>query len=284
LRKSFALYLAPAIIEEMTALNKLPVLGGETRDVTVFFSDIAGFSSISESLTPTHLVALMNEYFSTMTDTIQDHGGFVDKYIGDAIVAVFGAPLDDQGHATSAVLAALRCCERLSELNQTLATLRGRTLEHRIGLDSGGVLVGNIGSPKRFNYTVMGDAVNLASRLQNVNKFFGSSIIASEKTFWHAHAACAWRELDVVRIQGRAEPVKIYEPLARRGKETSIWIATYADALARWRAQDFAGCVERLMPIADADPPSAMLLRRAKMFTNKPPSAGWDGVTILDGK
>jgi adenylate cyclase len=284
LRKSFAFYLAPAIIEEMIALNKLPALGGETRNVTVFFSDITAFSSISENLTPTHLVALMNQYFSTMTDIIQDHGGFVDKYIGDAIVAVFGAPFDDKDHATSAVRAALRCCERLSELNHALPTLRGRTLEHRIGLHSGGVLVGNIGSPKRFNYTVMGDAVNLASRLQGANKFFGTSIIASENTFYRARSVCAWRELDVVRVQGRAEPVKVYEPLARRGEETSIWIAAYADGLARWRAQDFGGCIECLMPIADADPPSAMLLGRAKRLTIEPPSAEWDGVTVLDGK
>ena len=287
LRKRFALYLAPAVIEKMMASNKPPALGGETRNVTMFFSDVAGFSSISEKLRPSDLVALMNEYLSAMTDIIQECGGFVDKYVGDAIVAIFGAPLLDRDHAANAVRAALRCHDRLRELNLMLDVLRNQKLVQRIGLHTGDVLIGNIGSRQRFNYTAMGDAVNLASRLEGGNKYFGTSIIVSESTLELARTICFWRELDTVRVQGRAEPVKIYEPLARIGEETSQKIAqaaAYANGLARWRVRDFAGCVACLEGVAKDDPPSAMLLQRAAKFTIQPPGSDWDAVNTLDGK
>ena len=151
LRKSFALYLAPQVIDKMLASEKLPVLGGETRDVTVFFSDLEGFSSISEKMTPAELVAFMNEYLSAMTDIIESKGGYVDKYIGDSIVAVFGAPADDPDHASNAARAALGCRARLHELNQSSAVFKGHKVAHRMGLNSGDALVGNIGSRRRFN-------------------------------------------------------------------------------------------------------------------------------------
>jgi class 3 adenylate cyclase len=287
LRKSFALYLAPAVIEKMMASNKPPALGGEMRNVTVFFSDVANFSSISEALAPTDLVALMNEYLSAMTDIIQEHGGFVDKYIGDAIVAVFGAPLSDPDHASNAVGAALRCCRRLNELLPTMAALHGGKLAQRIGLNSGDALVGNIGSRQRFNYTVMGDAVNLASRLEGANKYFGTSVVVSESTVELARARYIWRELDVIRVVGRTEPVRIYEPLALIGEETPTQAASaaaYANGLERWRARDFGGCAEYLQAGAAADRPSAILLERAKMLVTQPPGTGWDAVTTLDAK
>jgi len=287
LRKSFALYLAPAIIEKMMASNKLPALGGESRNVTIYFSDLAGFSSISEKMAPTELVSLMNEYLAAMTDIIQEHGGFVDKYIGDAIVAVFGAPLADPNHAVNAVGAALRCQERLDKLNFSMGTLQGRQLGQRIGLNSGEVLVGNIGSSSRFNYTVMGDAVNLASRLEGANKYFGTAIIASQSTIDLARTAFAWRELDAIRVQGRIDQVRIYEPLARSDEVTAQQMeqaTAYADGLARWRVRDFAGVVSLLTSLAEIDPPSAQLLRRARSFVSQPPGAGWEPVNALEGK
>ncbi len=285
LRKSFALYLAPAVIEKMMATNKAPALGGETRDVTVFFSDVAQFSSIAESLSPGDLVMLMNVYLSAMTDVIQEHGGFVDKYIGDAIVAVFGAPLDDPQHASNAVRAALCCRTRLEELDPSV--LHGRKLTQRIGINSGNVLVGNIGSRQRFNYTVMGDAVNLAARLEGANKYFGTSIMVSQTTFAAARPAYAWRELDMIRVVGRAEPVTIYEPLAKAGEETKeqgAQAAAYAAGLACWRARDFSRCVGSLASIASADPPARALLSRAKAFLAEPPGPGWEPVNNLDSK
>lgn len=219
LRKSFALYLAPAVIEKMIASSTPPALGGEIRTVTVFFSDVAGFSSFSERMKPSEVVALMNRYLSAMTDIIEEHGGFVDKYIGDAIVAVFGAPVEVANHAADAVRAALRCSERLAELNRAAETSHGPPLAQRIGLNSGEALLGNIGSSRRFNYTVIGDSVNLAARLEGANKFFGTSILASETTVNLTRPAFAWREIDVVRVKGRAQPVTVYEPLAEHGQE-----------------------------------------------------------------
>ena len=179
LRKSFALYLAPAVVEKMMTSSRLPSLGGETRNVTMFFSDVEGFTSFGENMSPPDLVALINTYLSAMSDIIEEHGGFVDKYIGDAIVGVFGAPVEDEDHAAQAVRAALACCGRLAELNATAAAFQGHELRHRIGLNSGEALVGNIGSGRRFNYTVIGDVVNLASRIEGANKYFGTSILAS---------------------------------------------------------------------------------------------------------
>jgi class 3 adenylate cyclase/CHASE2 domain-containing sensor protein len=286
LRTSFGLYLAPQVIDQMMASNKLPILGGEMRDVTVFFSDLAGFSSTAEKLAPDALVQLMNTYLSAMTDVIEECGGYVDKYIGDSIVAVFGAPVSDANHAQNAVRATLRCQDRLEELNRS-AAFQGHRLNHRIGLNSGEALVGNIGSRRRFNYTVMSDAVNLASRLEGANKYFATSIMASEMTVALTGGLFAWRELDSIRVQGRAHPVRIYEPLAEAGRETrdqAHIAAIYADALARWRARDFQGAAARLEQIAGDDPPAALLLARAKEFARHPPGPDWEAVCNLEGK
>ena len=287
LRNSFALYLAPQVIDKMLASKKLPVLGGETRDVTVFFSDLAGFASISEKMTPAELVAFMNEYLSAMTDIIESKGGYVDKYIGDSIVAVFGAPADDSEHASNAARAALGCRARLDELNRDSAAFKGYKVAHRMGLNSGAALVGNIGSRRRFNYSVMSDAVNVASRLEGANKYYGTTIAASEMTVELTGSTFAWRELDAIRVKGRATPVKIYELLAEAGEETPQQAAAataYAQGIAYWRSREFdaaAKCFER---VADVDRPSALFLSRANAFASHPPGPDWEPVTTLDAK
>jgi class 3 adenylate cyclase len=287
LRRSFALYLAPLVIDKMLASNKLPELGGETRDVTVFFSDLAGFSSISEKMTPAELVTFMNEYLSAMTDIIESKGGYIDKYIGDSIVAVFGAPADDSDHASNAARAALGCAERLGELNRDSAAFQGHKVAHRMGLNSGRALVGNIGSRRRFNYSVMSDAVNVASRLEGANKFYGTTIAASEMTVALTGTTFTWRELDAIRVQGRSAPVKIYELIAEAGHETpqqAASAATYAEGLAHWRNREFdvaAKCFERA---GDVDRPSARFLSRANAFAGHPPGPDWEPVNTLDAK
>ena len=287
LRQNFAFYLAPAVIEKMMASNKPPALGGEVRNVTVYFSDIADFSSFSEKIKPGELVAAMNEYLSAMTDIIEAHGGFVDKYIGDAIVAVFGAPLDDLDHAANGVRAAQRCAARLGELERVAATFQGRTVRQRIGLNSGEALVGNIGSRRRFNYTAMGDTVNLASRLEGANKFFATTIIASETTMALTGAAFVWRELDTIRVKGRATAVRIYEPLAAADAVTPEQLSrgkAYAEGLARFRARDFTGAAEHFAHAADADPPSALFLARVRELARRPPGPDWEPVNALEEK
>jgi adenylate cyclase len=244
LQKSFGLYLAPDVINRMLSSNKLPELGGETREVTVFFSDLVGFSEIAEQSTPDRLTALMNEYLSAMTDIIESRGGYVDKYIGDSIVAVFGAPADDPNHAANAARAALDCCAKLVGLNRGSAAFQQHPLAQRIGINSGEAVVGNLGSQRRFNYSVMGDAVNLASRLEGANKFYGSGIIASEATVQLAGDGLAWRELDAVRVKGRNQALKIYELLA----------------------------------------PASLFRDRAQELATSPPGADWDPVRTLQEK
>ncbi len=287
LRKSFAFYLAPEVIEGMVASGKMPVLGGEMRNITMFFSDLSGFSSIAEKMTPDELVALMNDYLSAMTDIIESQGGYVDKYIGDSVVAMFGAPADDPDHARHAVAAALQCRDRLEELNETHPAFRGRGLAHRIGLNSGEAVVGNIGSRRRFNYTVMSDTVNLASRLEGANKYFGTVIMASEATVNQSRDAYTWRELDTVRVQGRDEPIRVYEPLAEKNKETQeqgIRATTYAKGLASWRARDFAKAAELFESAAGDDAPCRYFAKRARALATNPPAADWTPVNTLEGK
>ncbi|WP_298241411.1 adenylate/guanylate cyclase domain-containing protein [uncultured Bradyrhizobium sp.] len=287
LRKSFALYLAPEVINSMVASGKMPALGGEMRSVTMFFSDLSGFSSIAETMTPDELVTLMNEYLSAMTDIIESHGGYVDKYIGDSIVAMFGAPADDPAHATNAVRAALTCHKKLAELNAHHPAFAGHRLSHRIGLNSGEAVVGNIGSRRRFNYTVMSDTVNVASRLEGANKYYGTAIMASETTMAQTGDAFAWRELDAIRVLGRGEAIRVFEPLAETGAESAGQTkvaAAYAEGLARWRARDFAEAANAFGQMADTDPASAQFARRARAFTANPPPPDWTAVNTLEGK
>jgi adenylate cyclase len=287
LRRSFALYLAPHVIDKMLASNRLPVLGGETREVTVLFSDLEGYSSIAEKMSPAELVAFMNEYLSAMTDIIENHGGYIDKYIGDSIVAVFGAPADDKEHAINAARAALDCRVRLDELNRNPAVFHGYQVAHRIGLNSGEALVGNIGSRRRFNYSVMSDAVNVASRLEGANKHYGTTIVASETTVALTGTTFLWRELDTIKVQGRDNALKIYELIARLGAETAQQVAfsaKYAEGLAHWRIREFEAAAKSFARFAELDKPSAFFLSRATAFAKNPPASDWEPVNALSAK
>jgi adenylate cyclase len=284
LRRNFEFYLAPALIDRMASSDRPPQLGGEQREVTIFFADVVQFSTLSETMSPPDVVDLMNRYLSAMADVIEAQGGFIDKYVGDAIVAVFGAPMDDPCHAEHGVRAALTCCERLEMLNAESRTMNAPALAHRIGLNSGRAVVGNVGSKRRFNYTVMGDAVNLASRLEGANRFFGTSIIASENTVALAGSTIAWRELDFVRVKGRAEAVRIFEPIAKSGGETEDQIARterYCEGLALWRVGDFAAAAAMFARFADVDPPSARFLERLRKIEQDPPQKNWDPIPTL---
>lgn len=287
LQKSFALYLAPHVINRMLSSKKLPELGGEAREVTVFFSDLAGFSAIAENMPPDRLMSLMNEYLSDMTDVIEANGGYVDKYIGDSIVAVFGAPADDPDHAANAARAALDCCTRLAELNATSPVFRDHPLAQRIGINSGEALVGNFGSRRRFNYSVMSDAVNLASRLEGANKFYGTTIIASDATVALAGSGFAWRELDEVRVKGRNQALKIYELVARSdalSKAQQSLIKTYGEGLAHWRAGEFHLATEAFNRAAATDKPAALFRERAEQMAAQPPGGDWEPIRTLQEK
>ena len=279
LRVSFALYLAPSLVDRLVDGSNPPALGGEEREVTLFFSDLAGFSTMSEGLAPEETVRIMNAYLGAMTDEIERAGGMVDKYIGDAIVALFGAPLAAPDHARRAVKAALDCRARLTELNRELPGLKN-PLSQRIGLNSGPALIGNIGSDRRFNYTAMGDTVNLAARLEGANKIFGTDILVADATAMAAPDV-PWRELDYIRVVGRTTPVAVFTPLLP-GQEALA--DAYAQALAAFRRRDFAATVALLADFIRGDKASAQLHRRAEAYLKAPPPADWQPVNELTEK
>jgi adenylate cyclase len=277
LRRMFALYLPEPELERLTARDELPALGGELRPVTILFSDIAGYSGLSETLTPAELVGDLNRYFGRMTEIVQAHGGFVDKFIGDGILAVFGAPLAQGNHALAGVQAALDMIAAL-ERDATL-TLNGQPIRIRVGLHTDRVIIGNIGAPNRFNYTVVGDGVNLASRLEGVGKAYHVSIVASEDTRRAAGDSICFRELDQVRVVGRDQPVTLFEPLPSNAQ---VDLPHFAEALSLWRSGAFAAAASLFRQLAD-DPAATAFAEKAEAFAAQPP-ARWDGIINLTQK
>jgi class 3 adenylate cyclase len=284
--KAFALYLPPSEVERMVASGDMPQLGGEARTVSILFTDLASFARVSEYLDPAQLTAALNAYFAALTDIVERHGGFVDKFIGDAVVAIFGAPLDDPDHALNAVRAAVAIRAASADAARELVRSGGRPPATRIGVNTGPVLVGNIGAPRRFNYTAMGDAVNLASRLEGVNKRYGTLILVSDATAQACGDAIAFREIDTVAVKGRERPVVLFEPLGPAGEVTPDVLArrdTFAKALRSWRSGSFAEAAGAFETLADGDPVAAHFTALARGFTANPPG-DWDGVSILTEK
>ncbi len=286
-RQAFSYYLPQGVIDRMLDSDRAPTLGGETKELTVLFSDLAGFTSLSEKMAPEEVVSLLNQYLNEMTDIIEAQGGFVEKFIGDAIVAVFGAPLPAPDHALRAVRAALACQQRLRELEPDLRLPEGFGLEARIGINTGEMLIGNIGSRRQFNYTVMGDAVNLASRLEGVNKAYGTGILASEDTVRRCPAEIAFREVDLVRVLGRQQPLRIFEPLGFSGEIAEGQLSrlqSFENALSDFHASRFDEAAEAFDRLASEDPVAQAFAERARVYMAAPPPGDWDGVHNLDQK
>jgi len=267
LRSAFGLYLSPAIIDRIHAEDALPELGGESREITILFSDVVGFSSISEALPPQDLVTLMNDYLTAMSEVIEASGGYVDKYVGDAIVALFGAPARSTSHAADGVAAALACRQRLQAFNRDAAAVGRPALGQRIGLNTGVALVGNVGSKRRFNYTALGDAVNVAARLEPLNKSYGTDILVSAATRDAAGERFVWREIDTVTVRGRAQDVTIFEPLAAAGDADAATLARaarYEAGLAAWRAGDKESAGRAFAELAGEDRAAAAFAQRCR--------------------
>ncbi|MDH3394454.1 MAG: adenylate/guanylate cyclase domain-containing protein, partial [Desulfobulbaceae bacterium] len=267
IRRLFALYTSPTMLDRMLKSNQLPELGGEERQVTVWFSDLAGFTALSEGMTPAAVVSMMNSYLTAITEVIEEYGGFVDKYIGDAVVAVFGAPHDDPEHPVNAVRAALAVRAKLLRLHAEGCFGQHQPLT-RIGISSGLAMVGNIGSRQRFNYTVMGDTVNLASRLEGANKSLGTDILLAESTVTMLPASMVVREVDRIRAKGRQASVRVFEPLALAREEVSVEqrtaLAVYEEALGLLREGEPERAAEALSDIAGDDSVAAALKGRAE--------------------
>ena len=289
IKGAFSHYLSPDVIGQLVANPDLLKLGGELKVLTAFFSDIAGFSTISEKLSPENLVELLNTYLTEMTDIIMKYHGTVDKFEGDAIIAFYGAPLPFEDHAVKACLASLEMRERLRSLRSQWKQEGKPELYVRMGLNTGPMVVGNMGSDSRMDYTMMGDSVNLASRLEGANKPYGTHIMISESTFEQAKDVVEARELDMIQVVGKAEPVTVYELLAKKGELDPVLkksVDIFHEGLVLYREQQWNKAIrhfESVLKIKE-DPPSLTYIQRCKMFQSHTPGSGWDGVFRLTEK
>lgn len=284
IKDAFQQYLSPQVIEQLIADPGKLKLGGERKVLSIFFSDLQGFTSISEKLDPETLTALLNDYLSAMTEIIHEEQGTVDKYEGDAIIAFWNAPLDVPDHALRAVRAALRCQARLAELRPVFRQRTGHDLFMRIGINTGPAVVGNMGSHNRFDYSMLGDAVNLAARLEGVNKQFGTFTMVSDSTREAVGDAVAMRELGRVAVVGRKVPVTVFEPMDDGlAQARPAALAGFEKGLQAYYRGDCAEAAGVFSTLAQDDPAAA---RYVEVCNALPPSApeGWDGVWKMTGK
>lgn len=289
IRNVFNQYVSPEVIDRLIASPDNLKLGGEQRELTAYFTDLAGFTTFSEKMTAEDQVSLLNEYLGEMTDILLKHEGTLDKYDGDAIKAFFGAPVYFENHAEKACRVAL-------EMQEKLAVLRGQwkerglpELKMRIGINTGMMVVGNLGSRTRMNYGMNGDAVNLAARLEGANKFYGTFSMISESTYNQARDAIEAREMDVIQVVGRKGSVKIFELMGLKGRlperEKNL-IEIYQQGLQSYKKSDWSQAIqafERCLELNPDDGPSKVLLKRCQELRESPPE-NWEGVYTLSSK
>ena len=278
IQNAFKNYLSDSLLAEIMKNPQGLNLGGEKKLVTIFFSDLAGFTTLSEKLPAEEVVNILNTYLERMTTVIMANGGFVNKFEGDAIMAFWGAPLASADQALQAMRTALRCQEELTELNKEFAAQALPSLGMRIGINSGEVIVGNIGSQKRFEYTVIGDAVNLASRLEGINKQYRTAVICGSLAAGMAAGRIALRRLDRVRVKGKQNPEEIFEVVAETEKVAGGLggrMDHFEKALQLYFAGDFTAALKIFDTLSD-DPPARIFAERCRWLLDNPP-ANWDG-------
>lgn len=284
IKSAFKQYLSPAVIDQLIRYPDRLQLGGERRVLSIFFSDLQGFTAISETLTPEELTRLLNAYLTAMTEIIHEEGGTVDKYEGDAIIAFWNAPLEVPGHAQRAVRAALRCQSKLARMQPEIKKHIGKRLMMRIGINTGPAVVGNLGSLTRFDYTILGDAVNLAARLEGANKQFSTYTMISESTRKLIGEHIAVRELARLAVVGRQTPVTVYEPMTTEAynlRETSLNI--FAAGLAAFYKGHFEEASKQFASIQGEDPAATAYLEKTRLLEKDPPS-DWQGIWYMTGK
>jgi adenylate cyclase len=290
LRDVMRRYLSPAVSEWVLRDPTRLTLGGETRTMTVLFSDVRGFTTLSHRLDAQALVTLLNEHMSAMTEVVFRHDGVLDKYIGDALMAFWGAPMAQPDHARRACQTALDMVARLGELQVDWERRGLPRLEIGVGVNTGPMVVGNMGSRARLAYTVIGDAVNVASRLEGLSKEYGTRVVVGEATRDAAGPAFEYRFLDLVAVKGRSEPLAVYEVLAPAGgldASRRAGLARYAEGIAHYRARRFAEAHAAFAALASetpADGPPALYLRRSAALCAEPPPPDWDGVYVARTK
>jgi adenylate cyclase len=282
IRTAFARYVPPAVVDEISAHPERLQLNGERRELTVMFTDLAGFTTISESLSAEEVANLLNRHFSDMTEIVMRHAGTVDKFIGDAVMAFWGAPIADPKQSLHALDAALEMQRKMAEVRADVLAAGGPRLSMRIGLHRGECIVGNMGGAHRFEYTAVGDTVNLASRLEGVNKIYGTGILLSENVRLAIEGDRSVRPVDCVTVKGRREPVMLYTPC----DDDALREATQA-ALAAYRDGDWdrsREIWERMAQSHPDDPLAALFVARLGEWRDREPPPAWNGITLIDSK
>ncbi len=285
----FGKYVSPVVIENLIKNPDKINLGGEKRNITLFFSDIRGFTSISERLEPEELVHLLNEYLTEMTSIITKDQGLVDKYMGDGIMAFWGAPLDQIDHAKMACSSSLEMMDKLRELQKKWKKEDIPSFDIGIGLNSGDAIVGNMGSNSRFDYTAMGDNVNIASRMEGLNKMYGTNIIISENTYKIVKDKFESRKLDVVKVKGKKKPILIFELLSHKDKTSKKqrdFIRLYEAGLEHYFKKKWKESIKSFqasIKLIDDDASHAFI-KRCQEFLNNPPPKDWDGIWEMETK
>lgn len=286
----FSQYVSKHVVNELLTNPDKLQLGGERKNVSILFSDIAGFTTFSENKQPEELVRFINEYLNEMTEIILANDGTLDKYLGDAVMAFWGAPIEMEDHAYRACAAAIEMQKKIRELSAKWIQSGQGALQVRIGINSGDVIVGNIGGVKRFDYTVMGDNVNLASRLEGANKEYGTRVMISEETFDLVKNKMLARELDMIRVKGKSKPCKVFELV---GMSDDIECQTklkdlhdYLEGLRFYKERNFSSALIHFKKTFEAsyDPTSQVYMSRCESCLSNPPAADWDGVFEMKTK
>jgi adenylate cyclase len=286
----FGTYVSPAVVKRLVQDPDSLKLGGERRELTVYFSDLAGFTTLSEKMSPDQLVTLVNTFLEHLTECVLQQGCYLDKYIGDAIMAVFGSPEELDNHALAACRAALESQRCLAKLNDQLERDHGVRLGMRIGINTGDMIVGNVGSAKKRNYTVLGDAVNLASRLEGANKEFGTAILLGPLTAARVADAMLTRPVGLLRVKGKEQAVAVHEligELERSDEKDHQFVASFVEGYEAFCARKFGRAIRAMEEAAylrPDDPLTTRYLSEARRWANTPPPADWEPILKLETK
>ena len=288
IKGTFRQYVAPLVIEEMLQDPGQLKLGGEEKVLTVLFSDLAGFTTYSEKYAPSEMIDILSDYFNRMTEHVFKYRGTLKEYVGDELMAIFGAPVAHDDHAHRACKTALAMRDQLRELRAQWATVGRPALRARTGVNSGPMLVGNLGSRYRFAYGVLGDQVNLGSRLEGLNKMYATEILVGENTAELVDGAFQLREIDMVRVKGRKQPVRIYELLAQAETELPTdeleAYQIYAAGLTAYRRQNWTDAINHFNTLLNhlpEDGAAKTMADRCRIYLKTPPPDDWDGVFTM---